>query len=187
MRMSGIVPNRVARGSVVGSWLLCAAVLSAAGCVSDDPPLRAEPRRTPPAPQGAIVTVVDLNAGRYADDSNQNGCADLISATVYLWNPNQHPSPLDAPGSFRFELRMPTADAADDRPFAAWTFDAAQAEGFKSRTIVGTGYFYRMSLIDVGASDGIPLTDMLLTCTYTQVGQTPIITRPVRVGVGRLR
>lgn len=166
------------------AWVFAAAVASlgsAGGCVNDGP----TPRQTvrPPAaqPSGAVVSVVDLAATRYARDSDKNGYADEVNATAFLFAP-PHETPIVVPGEFRFSLLK-----LDGTMKATWTFDADKAGAAVERLLPGPGYRFRLSLLDYGP-DTFPSEDMQLWCVFRPVEGDPVQSRsPIRVTVGQLR
>lgn len=160
---------------------LVAGLAAATGCVNDGP----KPRQTvrPPAaqPSGAVVTVVDLAATRYARDSDKNGYADEVNATAFLFAP-PHETPVVVPGEFRFSLLK-----LDGTVQATWSFDAAKSQAAVERLLPGPGYRFRLSLLDYGP-DTFPSEDMQLWCVFRLTEGDPVQSRsPIRVTVGQLR
>lgn len=151
-----MTPRR--RRSLLATLPAAAVALAAAGCVTEGPRPAPPPQPLPAQPRGItpdrIVRAVGL-----PEDTDRNGYSDLIPVTVYLFA-TTHPAPLQVPGRFIFELR-------DDqnRTLARWSFDEAQTQAASRLFLVGPGYIFRLSLIDLGI-DRLPVSEPRLFVTF---------------------
>jgi hypothetical protein len=163
----------------VGLFLL--ATLGA--CVTEGPPTHTVPP-APSAPSpGVRPTVIDVSTGRYASDSDKNGYADVVNASVFLFNLERHPASLPADGQFVFEL----LDESGKR-IVEWTLTAKQVQSARRDMLPGPGYVFQLNIRD-HTSDNIPRTDAQLTCMYipAQGGPTLRSPNPVRISIGKIR
>lgn len=120
-------------------------------CVADGPQPPRRPKPQPiQVPAGTLPGIVQLNASPTAADTNNNGFADTITVTVYLFpSPPAPPVPMEATGDFLFLLE----DDSGER-LAEWPVDQAQARAAARRFAPGIGYHFELNINEV-ASDRI--------------------------------
>jgi hypothetical protein len=161
------------RWSAACAGLLALAV--AAGCqtkvrTSDGRPLPPDPRPAPHVPDSAEVNAMALRVGLKPTDSDGNGYPDLIPVEVYLFA-SPYASSVQRPGTFEFTLHVAGRSVeGDDAPLATWRFEgpAQEAAGFRSPTFGGTGYAFRLSLLE--RDDELPLMRATLVCRFEPAG-----------------
>jgi hypothetical protein len=183
-----MTPARIHRNTTppVGPMaiLLAGACLTiSSGCVTEGPPTP----KIPPAPSAPASdirpTVIDISTGRFASDSDKNGYADVVNASVFLFNLERHPASLPADGQFVFEL----LDESGKR-IAEWTLTAKEVQSSRRDMLPGPGYVFQLNIRD-HTSDKIPRTDAQLNGMYipAQGGPTLRSPNPVRVSIGKIR
>lgn len=163
-----------------------AAAMTLAACVADgpQPPERPKPRTIRPAP-GVLPAIVQLNASPSAIDTDNNGFADTITVTAYLFPaPPAPPLPMEATGTFLFVLE-------DDRneQLAEWEIDSASAQAARRRFAPGIGYHFELNINEV-ASDEIMRNWGNLSAFYTLPDGTVLPERgnvTIQIGPTRVR
>jgi hypothetical protein len=113
-----------------------------AGCVSDEPGRR----RLPAQPPSIQPTAVGVWATP-PRDTDANGFLDTVEVTVYV-SSDQYPAPVHVPGRFTFRLI-----GTEKKELARWEFDEAATEAAMRRNTVGPGYYFRLSMLDVGTDE----------------------------------
>jgi hypothetical protein len=102
------------------------------------------------APPGTQPGIVQLNASPAAVDTNNNGFADTITVTVYLFPaPPAPPVPMEIAGELVFILEDDSGEL-----LATWEITRAQAVAAARRFAPGIGYHFELNINDV-ASDRI--------------------------------
>jgi hypothetical protein len=153
---------------------LAAAVLPQA-CVTEGKAPPPQPRPLPEQPRGIFADRLVRTVG-IPEDTDRNGLSDLIPVTVYLFN-DQYVAPLALPGRFTFRL----TDASGEQELARWEYDQAAAERARRNFMVGPGYTFRLSLLDVrpavpgaGPPERLPTREPLLFITFTPAEGPPV-------------
>ncbi|MFN9992217.1 MAG: hypothetical protein ACK54H_02635 [Phycisphaerales bacterium] len=151
------------------------AALSIPGCVAADD----APRQTAAdTPVGARVTTMWL-ATTPPQDSDGNGCPDLIDVSMYLFA-EPHPIPLQQPGTLLFKLV-----SASGEELASWQLaEEAVASGSASLP-AGPGYLFRLNILDRG-SDKLPRQQAEILATFTGRDGTVVRQRSSTFKVGKV-
>lgn len=123
---------------------------------SDTRPMPPKPRAAQPVPASAVANRMTLLVGQKPMDTNGNGFPDRIevATTLFAW-PNT--TGMQARGTFEFTLYQ--AGKADDlhtEPLARWSFSGEEVENAVVRTMWGTGYNFKLSLLRARGSDELP-------------------------------
>jgi len=165
-------------------WLRCTvksmavqllAALSIPGCVAADDANRQTASATP---VGAKLTTMWL-ATTPPQDSDGNGCPDLIDVSMYLFA-EPHPIPLQQPGTLLFKLV-----AVSGEELASWQLaEEAVASGSASLP-AGPGYLFRLNLLDRG-SDKLPRQQAEILATFTSRDGTVVRQRSSTFKVGKV-
>jgi hypothetical protein len=145
--------------------MMVLAALLAAGCQETTRstgfgtrPLPPKPRAARPTPADARTDAVVLNVSAAPLDSNGNGHPDLILATVHLFD-QRYPPPLHEEGVLIFELCRPGEAGMPGRsPLRVWRIDAEAMGAMRSRSVFGPCYQMRLSLLEDGGTDLLPVT-----------------------------
>lgn len=162
------------------------AAMTLPACVADgpQPPQRPTPRDIRPAP-GVQPAIVQLNASPSAIDSNNNGFADTITVTAYLFPaPPAPPVPMESTGTFLFIL-----EDDQNEQLATWEIDPESARSARRRFAPGIGYHFELNINDV-ASDEIMRTWGNLSAFYTLPDGTVLPERgnvTIQIGPTRTR
>lgn len=130
-----------------------------AGCVTEGKAPPPPPRPLPEQPEAIRATRLVRTVG-IPEDTDRNGLSDLIPVTVYLFN-DRYVAPLALPGRFVFRL----TDGSGEKELARWEYDQTATEEARRNFMVGPGYSFRLSLLDVrpAAPAGAPPADRLPT------------------------
>src|SRR5690606_26939944 len=165
--------------------LHCALCITLPGCVVEGPPVRdaragAEPPRQP---EDLVAGSAVLTVSQFPEDSDADGYADTILATVHLFSHNpRYPLPITPPGAMRFFL----VDEGG-RMVAEWAFSAQDTARRRHPSGVGVGYVFNLDLEAAGA-ERIPPTDATLRCEFVPESGAAVQSRGgVTVALGPVR
>ncbi|HED52626.1 MAG TPA: hypothetical protein ENJ00_00285 [Phycisphaerales bacterium] len=119
-------------------------------------------RRIGSQPSDAQATVLLLNLGP-ATDSDGDGVADTVMASVHLFDEMAYPLSLNLPGEMRFEAYP--SEKTTGEPIETWSFSGRDLAKRAYRVEVGTVYRFRLGISpEVG-----PVKERAMTfhCTFT--------------------
>ncbi len=162
------------RGSLV-AVLLAAACLSA--CVEENP--KAARHTLPAQPTDVRATKLGVWASR-PEDTYENGYLDSVDITVYV-SSDTFPAPIAVPGSFEFKLI-----GKGGKEFAKWQISEEQAARAAHKMPAGPGYFFHLSMLEVG-TDQIDASDANLTAEFRPKVGDPVKAPLTALQFGKLR
>jgi hypothetical protein len=158
-------------------------------------PLPPEPRPLQPAPPDARANALVLNVSAASLDTNGNGYPDLIQATVHLFD-TRYPPAIWEEGAFVFLLHAPgAAGDPETRALREWRIEGESLQHAQARSAFGDCYHFRLSLLDGGGTDRLPVNMADIQCwfepadgrNFTYAGEVASIRIGRRVLVPELR
>lgn len=136
-------------------------------------PLPAKPRPAKPVPAGAPANAMAVMIMDRPQDTNGNGYPDVIAVSAYLFS-LPHDAPMFEDGVFVFQLyRHGQVSNPDAEPLAAWRFATDQI--VRGRTLYGPTHMMRLSLLENGGADQLPLMAASLVARFEPAdGREPV-------------
>lgn len=127
-------------------------------------PLPAKPRPAKPVPAGATANAMAVMIMDRPQDTNGNGYPDVIAVSAYLFS-LPHNAPMFEDGVFVFQLyRHGEVSTPDAEPIAEWRLATDQIA--RGRTLYGPTHMARLSLLEDGGVDQLPLMAASLTARF---------------------
>lgn len=152
-----------------------ALALALAGCTTvgdagaSGRPAPARPRPAQPAPAGARADALVMNVDAAPLDTDGNGYADLIRATVHLFD-TRYPPPIHEDGACVFSLyACGAAGRPGSQALRQWRFAEGELAAARGRSRFGDCYRFQLSLIE-GGGDAIEVSMADLSCRFEPVG-----------------
>ena len=139
-------------------------------------PRRTMPSRSPlpPPPVDAHADAILLFVAPSPNDTNGNGYADQVEATVHLFD-RRYPLPFHEEGAFVFML-FPPAEGGNPgaEPIFTWRYEGAALAICKARSALGPCYTFAPNLLEHG-SDELSIFNADLVCSFEPAdGRGPV-------------
>jgi hypothetical protein len=140
-------------------------------CVEENPKTH---HALPAQPRDVQATKLGVWAS-LPEDTDANGYLDSVDITVYV-SSDTFSATIAVPGSFEFKLL-----GKDGKEFAKWEISEAQAAKAAHRMPAGPGYFFHLSMLDVG-TDQVDASEVNLSAEFR-----PKVGEPVKAPLTALQ
>lgn len=129
-------------------------------------PLPPKPRPLQPAPPDARADALVLNVSAAPRDTDGNGFPDLIDATAHLFD-RRYPPAIYQDGAFIFAMFAPgDVSRPGAEPLHEWRIADEQFQRARGRSAFGQCYRFRLSMLDNGGTDELPLPVADIVCVF---------------------
>lgn len=153
-----------------------------AGCVNAGPPPKPTPTPIPAQPRTLAPTLIVFAISPFLLDTDRNGYADTIEATVFLFAEG-YVYPIEYPGTFTFVLVN-----QENKVVARWVRPPAEAAKALGRTGPGPAYRFLLNILDVTSDQMESQRGEISVRFEPEDGGTPIQPRGgTALQIGRLR
>lgn len=134
-----------------------------------------EPVPAPQVPVGATANRMTLLVSPSTEDSDGNGFPDIVHVTSSLFS-HPHPTPMQAQGTFVFELHaIGQSQQMNGEPLAVWRRGPQQNAEVQTMALYGRCYPFSLSLLEVFKSDQMPQIPLTMMGYYEPADGSQIV------------